>query len=1053
MSSHARRLLARPVGRPLERLEAREVPATLVSVGADGTSPLNAPVDIIATSDDGRYILFQTKATNVVVGQQDPVGTTDLFWRDVTGNRTELLSGRDGFTDKAQAIAAEDDGTPAPSRSVTLGIEASTPGVLHNAVMSGDGQVVAFLSPGNASRFDIRLDGATDDGGNDVFRWTAKTNFVRLASVDQDGFAAGTYSLVTSPGISAAGNAVGFISTASPFFRFDNKFKSGSKDGVVDLEPLGPNLFVQYANLDGSLDVPRLVTYDGDNLIARNKLDPEDKSSDFFYPYADVSVDPLGRYISDQGFSFVVMRDYRNGRTLLPGQGASGFLPSFTPPFSAVGGGFFGSFVFNQALLAGQTKDAYRFSFAGVGIDPPRQLVEDLLSFGTVGFQDLANPLNTTVGAFQGVSQGGTVLNTFIARDRGDVAVYSARFDPNITLSVGSVGFFVDPEDPDTIEFISGSVTANPLGPYTANHQPVVGYTNQSASRSDLFLARFGAGDTVGFQYDNFLVTGAAGSTSLGQGLAVAFDDFRGTLDTGTRGFSLNSDGSKVTYATTATDVLTGITDKNRGRDVFQYNVVTSETVLVSSRADAPFFTATGDSYNPLTTQDGQLVGFESTAPDLFIDTVNNLRPDNNNLPDIFVRDVATKVTTQASLTPANGPGIGQAGSGKSFNAVLGGTFLNGKLYYTSTALDLTDPPLPPGTPPQTFGADLPQLLPREPRFTAFSGGNGEVIFANPNLNGTFNVLGRFRPFDASPTNKFRGELRVATGDFNGDGRLDVVVGSGPGGGPRVAVLDGGTGRVLKDFFAFEPRFQGGVYVALGDIDGDGRADIIVGAGEGGGPRVQITNAATDKTLMDAFVYESTFRGGARVAAGDVTGDGRIDLVTGAGIGGGPRISVFDGKRLPDLVTYANFFAYEETLRGGAYVSVGDFDSDGKADIATGGGPDGGPRVTVFDANNILVFDPNRRSRFVDFFAFDPDSRNGARPEIKDIDGDGAADLVVGTGNGFPLARSFSGRLRGLGSAAVAAGEVRDRQPGSALLLQTLNPFTEGISLAGAWVG
>src|SRR5262245_53328001 len=84
----------------------------------------------------------------------------------------------------------------------------------------------------------------------------------------------------------------------------------------------------------------------------------------------------------------------------------------------------------------------------------------------------------------------------------------------------------------------------------------------------------------------------------------------------------------------------------------------------------------------------------------------------------------------------------------------------------------------------------------------------------------------------------YRGGVRVAVGDVNGDGVFDLVGGAGPGVGPIVAVFDGATGAMLHTFFAFDPRFTGGVHVAAGDVSGDGLADVIVGAGEGGAPAV-----------------------------------------------------------------------------------------------------------------------------------------------------------------------------------------------------------------------
>ena len=80
----------------------------------------------------------------------------------------------------------------------------------------------------------------------------------------------------------------------------------------------------------------------------------------------------------------------------------------------------------------------------------------------------------------------------------------------------------------------------------------------------------------------------------------------------------------------------------------------------------------------------------------------------------------------------------------------------------------------------------------------------------------------------------FTGGVRVAAGDVNGDGVTDLVTGAGPGGASHIKVFDGATGTVLFSFFAFDPSFSGGVFVAAGDINGDGKADIVVGADSGG---------------------------------------------------------------------------------------------------------------------------------------------------------------------------------------------------------------------------
>src|SRR5262249_24678680 len=81
----------------------------------------------------------------------------------------------------------------------------------------------------------------------------------------------------------------------------------------------------------------------------------------------------------------------------------------------------------------------------------------------------------------------------------------------------------------------------------------------------------------------------------------------------------------------------------------------------------------------------------------------------------------------------------------------------------------------------------------------------------------------RFR-IDAYPG--FMGGVRVATGDVNGDGFEDVITAAGPGAGPHVKVFDGRSGVLISSFMAYSPGYLGGVQVAAGDVDGDGRAEI-----------------------------------------------------------------------------------------------------------------------------------------------------------------------------------------------------------------------------------
>src|SRR5262249_51765877 len=110
-----------------------------------------------------------------------------------------------------------------------------------------------------------------------------------------------------------------------------------------------------------------------------------------------------------------------------------------------------------------------------------------------------------------------------------------------------------------------------------------------------------------------------------------------------------------------------------------------------------------------------------------------------------------------------------------------------------------------------------------------------------------------------------------------------IAVGAEAGTLPEVRVFDPITKVVKLDFFAFPIVFRGGVRVAVGDIDGDGVLDIICGAGPGGGPEVRVFSGATGALIRDFFgVFPTSFTGGVYVAAGDVNGDGIADMIVGA---------------------------------------------------------------------------------------------------------------------------------------------------------------------------
>jgi len=265
----------------------------------------------------------------------------------------------------------------------------------------------------------------------------------------------------------------------------------------------------------------------------------------------------------------------------------------------------------------------------------------------------------------------------------------------------------------------------------------------------------------------------------------------------------------------------------------------------------------------------------------------------------------------------------------------IGGTNAND---VTLTVASITPQTPTPSAAPQPMVAGQPALN----KFTAVGADAG----AGPLVTITFQNGTYVSFFAYAPS--FKGGVRVAIGDVNGDGSPDIITGAGAGGGPQVDVynVNNSTGAVSlqTSFFAFdEPFFAGGVYVAAGDTNDDGFDDVVVGAGAGGGPRVQVyagsaTGLVTSSTLNDFFAYSLAFTGGVVVAAGDRNADGDSEVITAPASNGGFNIKSFDvngNGNSPTLVD--NFFAFNDTTSvGGLSLAVGFFDFTNIADLVVG---------------------------------------------------------------------------------------------------------------------
>jgi hypothetical protein len=212
----------------------------------------------------------------------------------------------------------------------------------------------------------------------------------------------------------------------------------------------------------------------------------------------------------------------------------------------------------------------------------------------------------------------------------------------------------------------------------------------------------------------------------------------------------------------------------------------------------------------------------------------------------------------------------------------------------------------------------------------------------DPNMAATVRVLDprggeRLTIDNASGNPADRFGARVAACDLDGDGWDELVVGSGAGAStvPKVVLLTADGSPFAADIV---PTFDAGVGVELacGDVDGDGKADIVVAPGPAPSVGQQVTIYRADGTLLRSFSAGSASSFGARVAVGDVAGDGKDEIIVAptpeATVAGEIEIFTFTGERIARFTAFAG-------MELGAHVAAGDVDGDGTDEIIVSPGP------------------------------------------------------------------------------------------------------------------
>ena len=182
-----------------------------------------------------------------------------------------------------------------------------------------------------------------------------------------------------------------------------------------------------------------------------------------------------------------------------------------------------------------------------------------------------------------------------------------------------------------------------------------------------------------------------------------------------------------------------------------------------------------------------------------------------------------------------------------------------------------------------------------------------------------------------------------------------VAFGSSLGGG-AVAVYNSLTGQQIGDtFYPFTAKFKGGVRVAVGDLDGDATTDLVVAQGNFGND-VQVFGDANPARLITEFhVGGAHYRGGLNLTVAAATDGAPAKIITGRNRLGSSTIDVFTLDASSNLEQLAEFTAFAPRYHGGVRVAVGDFNEDGTLDIIAAVGYAGKSLVNIFDGTTIGV--------------------------------------------------------------------------------------------------
>lgn len=192
---------------------------------------------------------------------------------------------------------------------------------------------------------------------------------------------------------------------------------------------------------------------------------------------------------------------------------------------------------------------------------------------------------------------------------------------------------------------------------------------------------------------------------------------------------------------------------------------------------------------------------------------------------------------------------------------------------------------------------------------------------------------------------------------------------------PEIKVYSDYGDKIDADFLAFDKNFKGGAYPAIGDINNDGKDEIVIGAGYGGGPQVRIFDKLGNSTGINFYAFEKEYTSGVDVAVCNLDNKGRNEIVVGKALEDRSDIAIYKISKKNKINKLTSFTAYDESFEGGVNISCSDLNNDKRDEIVTSPGPSGRSHIRTFKylAKKKEVVDFG-----LSFFAFNDDFEGGA---------------------------------------------------------------------------